>query len=674
MCGITGMLTRRSIDQPVLRSMTDELTHRGPDDSGLWIDEHAGIGLGHRRLSIVDLSAAGHQPMESPCGRYMFIFNGEIYNHAELRAEVEAEAGGVVWRGHSDTETLLACISRWGFSRALDKAVGMFAMAMWDKAERKLTLVRDRMGEKPLYYGWAGGSFLFGSELKALRRAPVFDNRISRRALDLFVRRSYVPTPLSIYEGIYKLHAGALLTIDIEAAQAPPSSFAGDPFSSASLRLERYWKYEEALVAGAANPVRTSEEALEELERRLIASARSQSVADVPVGTFLSGGIDSSTVAAVQQSHTSSRVETFTIGFSEAGFNEAVFAKAVAGHLGTAHHELYVSARDALDVIPRLGTIYDEPFADSSQIPTHLLSAFARRSVTVALSGDGGDELFGGYNRYVAIQKHQRRLAALPRPARRLAAGMISAIGTGRIDRIGSRIPKLKSVPQLGAKAQKLARLLKEADSLSAVYSNLTTQWELSSDLVRGAGDRRDWPAQEEHHGIEAATQMMLWDTVSYLPDDILCKVDRASMAVSLETRAPFLDHRLVEFSARIPLAMKIRPDGGKWILRQLLYKYVPRELVDRPKAGFAIPLGQWLRGPLRDWSEALLDERLLDEQDYFDAALVSDRWRTHLSGSRDYSAALWPILMFQAWARSAESTAALGEQGPAELRQARIA
>lgn len=639
MCGIAGMWRREPPATDVLAAMAGALRHRGPDDNGSWIDADAGIGLAHTRLAIVDLSAAGHQPMRSVSGRFELVYNGEIYNHDELRALVDP-AGSMAWRGHSDTETLLALVERFGLEEALAKATGMFALALWDREMRTLSLARDRLGEKPLYYGWANGAFLFASELKAMRAVPGFDPPVDRSALDCLLRYLAVPAPRTIHEGVFKLMPGTILRLTNADRQAMPDGFDG----RVGPLVRAYWSIDEVVGLGPSGLDREDAEAL--LEQLLIASVQRQSVADVPVGTFLSGGYDSSLVAALQQAHGGSRVETFTIGFEEAGFDEAPHARAVAAHLGTDHHEMRVSAADALALIPQLPAIYDEPFADSSQIPTTLLSRLTRQHVTVALSGDGGDELFGGYNRYLAVAKSKAMLSAIPGPLRRVAGLALGAVGSDRIDRVGRWTRIDRRFPHPGLKSQKLARMLRGGGKVEEQYRELTSQWDADARPVTGAEPCA--PRLAALEGLDDASRMMAWDMADYLPNDILVKVDRASMSASLETRAPFLDHHVVECALRLPSAFKIGPDGGKAIMRDILYRYVPRELLDRPKAGFAIPLGQWLRGPLRDWAEALLDPASLG--DYFDVAAVRRQWQAHLSGRRDQSAAIWPVLMFQAW------------------------
>lgn len=652
MCGIAGIFSLRTALPDLLAAMTERLHHRGPDDDGCWIEAEAGIGLGHKRLTIVDLSSSGHQPMHSADGRYVISYNGEVYNHLEIRSELDAATRGErAWRGHSDTETLVEAIAEWGLGNTLSKAVGMFAFALWDKKERRLHLVRDRFGEKPLYYGWVGPDFLFASELKAMRAHPRFDNPIDRGALGLFAARSYVPAPLSIYERIYKLEPGCILTITAEGAAGslghPPEVGRREP----GLSLSRYWSYRTVLEAGLDNAISDERDALDELERALATSIKGQSVADVPVGAFLSGGIDSSTVAALYQKYSPIPIRTFSIGFEEAGYDEARDARAVAARLGTVHNECYISVAEAREVIPLLPAIYDEPFGDSSQIPTFLVSRFARDQVKVALSGDGGDELFAGYNRHFAGPRLWRHLKRLPSPMRRAAAPL------GRVPwRFWSNAVRAlggRHQPHLGAKIQKGFLVAGSARSFDDVYASYIDQWSFEPSPVRG-GKGPGMPLDlDAGDGASDSLRVMYCDAVSYLPDDILCKVDRASMAVSLEARVPFLDHRVAEVAARIPMGMKVRNGQGKHILRQVLYREAPRELFERPKAGFAVPVGEWIKGPLRSWAEELLDRRRMAGDGWFDEAIVGRRWSDHLRGRRDSSQALWAVLMFQAWLRA---------------------
>ncbi len=633
------------------------IANRGPDDAGVWVDEQAGIAFGHRRLSIVDLSAAGHQPMHSNAGRFVMAFNGEIYNHLELRAELE----GVAWRGHSDTETLLAGFEAWGVESALQKAVGMFAIALWDKQYQTLTLARDRLGEKPLYYGWVNGVFVFGSELKALRAYPGFANPVCRQALAQYLRFMYVPAPRSIYQGIYKLEPGCLLTVQGKPpASAPAQSLRPRPDNAqsyGSLQIKRWWSLAEAVVSGAQNPIDNEVEALDQLKCRLQDAVSLQSLADVPLGAFLSGGVDSSAIVALMQQQASRPVKTFTIGFDEAGFDESPFARAVAEHLGTDHHEMRVTAQMAQEVIPTLPWMYDEPFADSSQIPTHLVCRAARQHVTVALSGDAGDELFGGYNRYFWGPRVWNRLSVLPEPARKLLGSALAAVPVSGWNALGAPLfGRGDGVVRLGDKVHKLADRLSHVHDMDGLYRSLVSEWVDPASLVFGENGANLTESSNQLDdplpllGMNQPLPMMYWDSMTYLPDDILCKVDRAAMACSLETRVPFLDHRLVELAWRLPLHMKVRGNTGKWALRQVLYKYVPKELIDRPKAGFAIPIGQWLCGPLRDWAESLITEQRLQSEGYLRPAPIRQAWAEHLSGRRDNTSKLWAVLMFQAW------------------------
>ncbi len=624
----------------VVSEMALAIKHRGPDDAGAWADEEAGIALGHRRLSIIDLSAAGHQPMHSHCGRYVLVLNGEIYNHKALRTELQNMGSAPVWGGHSDTETLLAGFAAWGVVDTLKRTVGMFAFALWDRVEHCLLLGRDRFGEKPLYYGWGANAFLFGSELKALRAYPGFDNPISRGALALYLQHCTVPAPHSIYEDIFKLEPGCLLTLRLSDLKAE------------ALSIEPYWRLTDAVREGMANPVENETEAVSLLDGALREAIALQAVADVPLGAFLSGGVDSSTVVALMQTQSERPVQTFTVGFDEAGFDESPHALAVAKHLGTEHHELRVSSADAQSVIPLLPQLYDEPFADSSQIPTYLVCKAARQHVTVALSGDAGDELFGGYNRYFWAESIWNRIAWLPSGVREVIGTGIQKVPSEAWDKLGRMLPGGQGIARLGAKSHKLAHRMKTVKSLDDLYRSLVTEWPEEMDLVKGA--KRLQTSLDDKSIVIGITdsehRMMLWDSLTYLPDDILTKVDRAAMGVSLETRVPFLDHRVAELAWRLPLHMKIRGKEGKWALRQVLYKYVPRELIDRPKAGFGIPVGQWLRGPLRDWAEALLDEKRLEQEGYLKPAPIREIWQQHLSGRYDWTVRLWTVLMFQAW------------------------
>lgn len=649
MCGVAGFLTRDRDDADAMarigERMATRIAHRGPDDAGVWIDQAAGVVLSHRRLSILDLSAAGHQPMQSECGRFLLVFNGEIYNHLELRARLDADARAPAWRGHADTETLLACFAAWGVEHTLQATVGMFAIALWDRGERTLVLARDRMGEKPLYYGWQNGVFLFASELKALQAHPAFAGRIDRDALALLLRHSYVPSPYSIYQGIRKLPAGSVLRV---RSPAGVGVAAAEPVP--------YWRVHDAVAEGLSEPFAGSDtEAIDALEAQLRTSIGAQMLSDVPLGAFLSGGVDSSTVVALMQAQSTLPIRTFTIGLGSTGYDEAGHAAAVAAHLGTDHTELQIRADDALAVIPRLPAIYCEPFADSSQIPTFLVSQLARQQVTVALSGDGGDELFGGYNRYLAAGRAWRHSRRLPAGTRRLLAKALLAVTPRGWDRVFAAIdpllPRDLRLALPGDKVYKFAGVL-GIDSGQEFYRTLTSHWTDPTSVVIGATEPPTWITDP---GGSPATDslehwMMAMDALTYLPDDILAKVDRAAMANSLETRVPLLDHRVVELAWRMPMRFKIRDGQGKWLLRQVLYRHVPRALIERPKMGFGIPLEAWLRGPLRGWAEALLAESRLREGGYLRPEPIRAMWSEHLRGSRNWQHHLWTVLMFQAW------------------------
>ena len=639
MCGIAGVLdpSREVADLPhVVGRMTSSLIHRGPDDHGVWSDHEAGIALGFRRLSIVDLSSEGHQPMRSADGRFVVTYNGELYNHPEIRSRLNSL--GHRFRGTSDTEVLLQAVVQWGLLGALDRAIGMFAFALWDTVERRLFLVRDRVGEKPLYYGRIGRATAFASELKALREHPSFSGGIDRDSLASYFRRKYVPAPRSIYRGVWKLPPGCVLTVESDG------SF-GEPVA--------YWSPEAVVTEGLSNPYGGSaEDAVEELDLLLRDAVGLRMQADVPVGAFLSGGIDSSTVAAMMQQLGRTAARTFTIGSTDPEFDEARDARRVADHLGTEHTELYVTPEEARAVIPRLPMLYDEPFADSSQIPTFLVSELARTQVTVALSGDGGDELFGGYNRHLWVRRVADTVRRLPRPARRGAAKLLTAIPPDRWERILGRMdPLLPEVARhrlAGDKIHKLAGVL-DAHGVEDMYLRLTSHWRDPSSLVLGSNEPRSDPDRLVD-SMSATEWMMYRDLVTYLPDDILAKVDRASMGVSLEARLPLLDHRVVEFAWRLPLSTKLRDGRTKWILREVLQRYVPRSLVDRPKMGFGVPIHSWLRGPLRSWAEELISEERLRREGFLDPAPVRRMWDEHLSGKANRQYLLWDVLMFEAW------------------------
>ena len=631
MCGVAGIFDPRARGgpgalAPAAQRMTAALHHRGPDAGDLWVDEAAGIALGHRRLSIIDLSPTGAQPMLSSCGRFVLSFNGEIYNFRALRAELEA--AGRRFRGQCDTEVIVEGVAQWGVEATIPRLVGMFALAMWDRQERMLYLVRDRLGIKPLYWQQRGTRLIFGSELKALRADPSFESKLDRDALALFLRLAYVPAPTTIYDGVKKLAPGTIL---IAREGAEPE-------------LKPFWSLEDVVRDGLAQRFDGSEdEAINALDTLLGEAVRCRMIADVPLGAFLSGGIDSSAVVALMQASNPQKVKTFTIGFRETGYDEAPDAHAVATHLGTDHTALYVSPEHARAVIPRLPEIYDEPFADPSQIPTFLISELTRRHVTVALSGDGGDEMFGGYNRYLQLRRLIAALESLPAGASAALAAFLRALPLGAWSALGRG-------PLLGDKAQKLALMLEGGGE--QFYRRLVSHWWNAEELVAGAAAPR-FLADDTRAGAfirDRAERMQYLDTMTYLPDDILTKLDRASMAVSLEARVPLIDHRVAAFAWRLPSAWKARPGAGKYLLRRVLERYVPRQLFERPKQGFAVPIDSWLRGPLRDWAESLLDPERLRREGILAPEPIGQRWREHLAGKRNWQYSLWNVLMFQAW------------------------
>ena len=648
MCGLVGYLAPSGCAAEAMRArvraMAAPIIHRGPNSSGDWIDVEAGIALAHRRLAIVDLSAAGHQPMVSESGRFVISFNGEIYNHADLRAELGAGGRMPAWRGHSDTETLLAGFDAWGVIPTIRRAVGMFALALWDRRDRNLTLIRDRLGEKPLYYGWQGTGptrvFVFGSELKGLAAHPDFEGRIRRDVLPELLRHGHVGADRSIHEGIFKVRPGEMLTLSL--AQPEP-------------RRRFYWSGADVAASrghsAGSRPVAPAE-AVETLETLLADAVGRQMMSDVPLGAFLSGGIDSSTIVALMQKQSVRPVRTFSIGFHEARYNEAEHARTVARHLGTEHTELYVGEKELLGVVPDLPAIYDEPFADSSQIPTFLVAQLARQHVTVALSGDGGDELFAGYDRYGHGARLMSRAGRLPLPLRHLIARTLRALPARLVD---ATMEPLRPTPQgKEPNGQRLRRLADyfRSGSLDELHRKLVSGWRFPEAAVPGACPPPTMldatpPPRGTLSDIE---RMMQLDMLTYLPDDILTKVDRATMAVSLESRAPFLDHRVVEFAWSLPGDFKWRAGTSKWVLRQVLYRHVPRDIVERPKMGFEVPIGLWLRGPLRDWAQALLDPARLQREGWFDVDVIGRHWSEHLSGRCNWGSQLWSVLMFQAW------------------------
>jgi asparagine synthase (glutamine-hydrolysing) len=638
MCGIAGFIGAASNIAggdagAIAEAMAASIAYRGPDDQGIWIDAETQTALVHRRLSIIDLSAAGHQPMLSANERYVISYNGEVYSFQPIAAELTAR--GHNFRGHSDTEVILESFAVNGIEATLKRMIGMFAIALWDRRNRTLTLMRDRLGIKPVYWAKFGNTFLFGSELKALRAHPGWTPRIDQNAVAAFMRHNYIPAPHTIYEGVHKLEPGTILTLP----------WQGEP------KISRFWDARAVARDGLHSPIEGSDaELTEQLESLLKDAVGRRMIADVPLGAFLSGGVDSSTVVALMQAAKSGTVKSFSIGFDIEGYNEAHHAAAVARHLGTDHTELTVTSKEALDVIPHLPEFYDEPFADSSQIPTYLVSAMTRKYVTVALSGDGGDELFAGYNRYQLTQRFWRSLSLMPRAMRKGAAAALTAVRPDRWTQLLSALPSRLRPPQAGDKVHKAASVLR-LDSADAVYRRLVSHWEPSEIMPQAREPKsilddqtlmKDFP--------DLLPRMQFLDLVTYLPDDILTKVDRASMAVALEARVPLIDHRVVEFAWRLPENVKVRNGTSKWILRQVLYRHVPPELIERPKMGFGIPLGEWLRGPLRDWAETLLGEQRLREAGLVDAAMVRRYWQDHLDGRRNWQYLLWDVLMLEAW------------------------
>ncbi len=638
MCGIVGFYSNTTLNedrQIVIANMVDILSHRGPDHAGCWVSPSQQLALGHRRLAIIDLSPEGHQPMHSACGRYVMVYNGQVYNYLQLREDLIARHHS--FSGHSDSEVILALISEYGLERALQRMTGMFAIALWDEREQILHLARDRVGEKPLYYGWVNNLFVFASELKAIRALPRFNNTISTHSLGSFMQFGYVGAPYSIYNDIFKLSPGTYLTIHENNYHSRPAP-------------QTYWSMQDVIDYSAAHPLKlTDAEAIEELDTRLNHIIGTRVLADVPVGSFLSGGIDSSTITALMQANSSKPVKSFTIGFNEKSYNEAEYAKRVANHLQTDHTELYLDASDALAVIPQLPIIYDEPFADSSAIPTFLVSRLAKTQVSVCLSGDGGDELFGGYNRYLFTSRIWRGLSFLPYPLRIALQKLLQTVSPIYWDSILSWV----RIPRIGDRLHNLANLM-TMRSPDMLYNYLISQWGTPAAIVNNL------QISSGYHALTNNTitfkqqsfteKMMVADTLAYLPDDIMVKVDRAGMANSLETRASFLDHELIEFVWRLPLNMKIRNNQSKWLLRKVLEKYVPEPLLERPKMGFGIPLDLWLRGPLRDWAEDLLAKNRLEQHGMLNSNVIIEKWQEHLSGKCNRQYQLWSVLMFQAW------------------------
>lgn len=642
MCGLVGFLGGGYLGPEIIKNMADAIYNRGPDDSGYWNDQEHSISLAHRRLSIIDLSSAGHQPMMSADGKYVLVFNGEIYNHLELRKRLNSKIP--TWRGDSDTETLLACLTAWGVEKSLENVVGMFAFALWDRHQKTLILARDRFGEKPIYYGWQGfGSkktFLFGSDLKALKLHPAFNSEISRESLSQYMMFNNVSGVNSIYRGIKKLKPGTYLTVSLKSP---------DPI------IVSYWDACKVALHAKSNIFKGSEvEATLELDNLLKKVIKAQMISDVPLGAFLSGGVDSSLVAAIMQSLSNIPIKTFSIGFSESAYNEAPFAAKVAKHLGTDHTECYINSQQAMDVIPKIPSLFSEPFADSSQIPMFLVSSLARGSVSVALSGDAGDEIFAGYNRYSFVANYWKFFSVAPTPVRRLFSRIMKQVPTNGWNKF-SHIPLMSNRwSDIGHKIQKLTEIL-DARNSRELYLKLISHWGTNDSIVIGMDSNFCSESYiPSDFCLSDVEYMMLMDTKMYLPDDILVKVDRASMGVSLEARVPYLDHRVFEFAWSLPLEYKLRRTSGhlstKWILRQVLDRYIPSKLINRPKMGFAVPIDSWLRGPLRDWAESLLDERSMSNDGYLNPSPIRKKWEEHISGHRNWQHSLWNVLMFQAW------------------------
>lgn len=643
MCGVIGSWSSSDYDHGAIAiNMADQIVSRGPDDSGVWTSVNDGFALAHRRLAIIDLSPAGHQPMVSSCERYVLAYNGEIYNHLDIRELLIKEANFSDWKGHSDTETLLVAISHWGLEETLKKLNGMFAFALWDNLSKNLYLARDRLGEKPMYYGSSRGTFLFGSQLKSFSVHPSWKGKIDLEALSLYMKYGYIPSPYCIYRGIKKL---------------PPAHYIVVSNSGNSISEPKcYWNIEGSSEQSQSYDFDNPELTIDSLENLLIDSIKRRMEADVPLGAFLSGGIDSTAVVALMQHISKEPVKTFSIGFKEEDYDEARQAKKIANYLGTEHSELYVSPEDTLSLLPKLTDIYDEPFADNSQIPTFIVSNLAKKQVTVSLSGDGGDELFYGYSRYFQAFNWWSKLSLVPRFFRQIISLLLTTI-PGALARLLEIFPQKYKIKHLKDRIPKFARLISAPDWLT-FYDRIITQGNYPKPLVLNAPDSIGFLKRYKNNleGLSLPKQMMYIDTMLYLPDDILAKVDRASMAVSLEARVPFLDHRLVEFAWQVPFEYKLRNRQGKWILRELLYKYVPKSLIDKPKSGFGVPIEYWLKGPLSDWAENLLNEKELKKQGLFDSIIVQEMWNEHKEGKRRWHVQLWRLLIFQMWYESNSS------------------
>ena len=646
MCGINGFYSNSlNTYNNVIARMNSAISHRGPDAKGFWEDKNSGIVLGHQRLSIIDLSAAGNQPMQSKSGKLILTYNGEIYNHLEIRKELEIFNSDIKWRSKSDTETLIEAIDFWGIEKTLGKIEGMFAFGLWDQQKHSLILARDRIGEKPLYFGWQGNGkdqvFLFGSELKGLKIHPSFCGELNRNSIALQLRHNCIPAPYSIYKDIHKLLPGHYLHLNEKDLK---NSLLPDP--------KIYWSLEKIAIHGNNNQINLSEEdMIDEFHKCLQISVKKQMISDVPLGAFLSGGIDSSTIVAMMQSQSIRPVKTFTIGFEDSDYNEAEYAKKIAKYIGTDHSELYVSSKKAMEIIPELPTIYDEPFSDSSQIPTLLVSKLSKNHVKVALSGDGGDELFCGYNRHIMSQKFSNIFRLMPFALRKVFSSSIRLISDKNWNSLSKFLPVLNQYHNFGDKLYKAANAL-ESKTIQDMYYMLCSHWTNPTDVVKESREPGTFLTEfkPDLNSLNNQQQMMLLDLLTYMPNDILVKLDRAAMSFSLETRVPFLDHKLIEHVWKIPHHLKFRNNQGKWILKQILEKYIPKNLIERPKTGFAAPIGTWLRGPLKDWAENLLCEKKLKQDGYLNYDLIRHKWKEHLSGNRNWQSDLWDVLVFQAW------------------------
>jgi len=640
MCGITGFIASRNLDfKSILDTMVLKMNHRGPDSNGIWFNDKLNIGLGHARLSIVDLSETGHQPMMSKSGRYYMVFNGEIYNHLDIRKKLDKFIK-TNWRGTSDTETILTAIENWGIEKTIENCIGMFSIALFDSKNETLTLIRDRMGEKPLYYGWVNNNFVFASELNPIKSFPLFNNQINRNALALYMQYASIPEPHSIYEDIYKLEAGFKLTIKIK---------------DKSVVKEQYWSTVDKANRNNNTQFKgTAEDAVEQLETLLTDAVGLQMNADVPLGAFLSGGVDSSTIVALMQSKSEKKVNTFSIGFEQKEYNEAEHAKRVANHIGTNHHEAYISSKEVLDIVPELPKIYTEPFSESSQIPTYLVAKLAKQKVTVSLSGDAGDELFCGYSRYQLANKSWNKISNVPQPVRAGAGNVVSAMPYNVLNVLAFPFRNKKNSNGLAInavdKVLKASKLLKFRDRKEFYHKGFmthnleATDWVLNSEKSKTNFELNN--LQLDNYFAE----MMATDLITYLPNNNLTKVDRAAMANSLETRVPLLDHRVVEFALSLPMEYKLRNGVDKWVLREVLYKHVPKSLIERPKMGFGVPLASWLRGPLKEWCEELINPKRLNEEGFFNSEIVITKWKEHISGKRNWENQLWDVMVFQSW------------------------